>query len=160
MTPTATFDAGAPDPSAGAGGGRLGLGVRRAPDELAPARAPLREALLRTGEPYGISEMNPATSRGTIPPTRWWMCRSPVVTLPGHHGTLGERISRALVRMNRNAPRNATKASSAGRDDVAQGSASPRLMLNSIAASTGGFFQSPRPGVQAAVSQAGNSRAV
>ncbi len=31
------------------------------------------------------------------------MCRPPsVVTLPGHHGTFGLRISRALVRMNRN----------------------------------------------------------
>src|SRR2546429_5769934 len=75
MTPTATFDAGAPDPSAGAGGGRLGLGVRRAPDELAPARAPLREALLRTGAlrlavaPVGprrgrLGQANPADKRG------------------------------------------------------------------------------------------------
>src|SRR6267154_2439121 len=73
------------------------------------------------------------------------MCRSPLETLPGHHGTLGDRISRALVRMNRNAPRNATNASSAGRDDAAHGSASPRLILNSTAASTGRFFQGLQP---------------
>src|SRR4030081_1100556 len=72
------------------------------------------------------------------------MCRSPLVTLPGHHGTLGERIRRALVRMKRNAPRNAANASSAGREDAAHGSASPTLISNLSAASTGGFFQAPQ----------------
>src|SRR2546423_4396650 len=95
----------------------------------------------RHGGSIGVSEMNPPTSMSTMPHTRWWMCRSPLVTLPGHHGTLGERISRALVRMKRNAPRNATNASSAGRDEAAQGSPSPREISKLIAASTGRFFQ-------------------
>ena len=42
-----------------------------------------------------------------MPHTRWWRWSPPsVVTLPGHHGTFGLRISRALVRMNRNDSRN------------------------------------------------------
>src|SRR5690349_1168817 len=97
--------------------------------------------IARPGESTGLREMNPATSMSTMPQTRWWMCRSPVVTLPGHHGTLGERISRALVRMKRKAPRNATNASSAGRDEGAQGFASPREISKWIAASTPRFFQ-------------------
>src|SRR3954447_15664880 len=51
-------------------------------------------------------------SMRTIPNTRWWRWSPPsVVTLPGHHGTFGLRISRALVRMNRNAIRNAANTS-------------------------------------------------
>src|SRR5437764_12093222 len=52
----------------------------------------------------------PPISIRTIPKTMWWMWRPPsVVTLPGHHGTLGLRIRRALVRMNRKETRNAAK---------------------------------------------------
>src|SRR2546430_8691236 len=98
----------------------------------------------RHGESVTTNETKPATSMSTIHHARWWMCRSPLVTLPGHHGTLGERISRALVRMNRNAPRKATKASSAGRDDADQGLASPREISKWIAAGTGRFFQAAR----------------
>ena len=50
-----------------------------------------------------------AISISAIPNTRWWMWSPPVVTLPGHHGTLGLRINRVLVRMNRNEPRKPTK---------------------------------------------------
>src|ERR1700678_2609582 len=43
-----------------------------------------------------------------MPHTRWCRCRPlSVVTLPGHQLTRGLRIRRALVRMNRNAARNA-----------------------------------------------------
>jgi hypothetical protein len=38
-----------------------------------------------------------------------------VVTLPGHHGTFGLRISRALVRMNRNVMRRATSSANPAR---------------------------------------------
>src|SRR2546421_8924894 len=62
------------------------------------------------------------------------MCRSPVVTLPGHHGTLGERMRRALVRMKRKEIRKATNATRAGRVLADNGSASPREMLRLMAA--------------------------
>ena len=41
------------------------------------------------------------------------MCRSPDVTLPGHHGTFGLRMSRALVRMKMNEPRKPASSQSA-----------------------------------------------
>ena len=51
-----------------------------------------------------------------MPHTRWCRCTPPLVlTLPGHHGTRGLRPSRALVRMNRNAPRNAANATNPAR---------------------------------------------
>ena len=71
------------------------------------------------------------------------MCRSPLDTLPGHHGTFGERISRALVRMNRNATRNATKASSAGRDEAPQGSPLVEMVMWNVA-KTGRLCQAAR----------------
>src|SRR5258705_10022285 len=110
----------------------------------------------RHGESIGVSEMKPARSMSTIPHTRWWMCRSPLDTLPGHHGTLGDRISRALVRMNRDAPRNATNASSAGRDDASHGLASPRLIWSWTAAVTGRFSQGPQR--RAGVRRSGGAR--
>src|SRR5438093_4111420 len=52
----------------------------------------------------------PPISIRTIPKTMWWMWRPPsVVTLPGHQGTRGLRIRRALVRMNRKETRKAAK---------------------------------------------------
>jgi hypothetical protein len=56
---------------------------------------------------------NPAISTRQMPQTRWWMCRSPLSTFPGHHVTFGLRISRALVRMNRNVMRNAVSTRNA-----------------------------------------------
>ena len=41
-----------------------------------------------------------------------------VVTLPGHHGTFGLRIKRALVRMNKNETRNAPSRMNPSRCDV------------------------------------------
>jgi hypothetical protein len=53
----------------------------------------------------------PVSISSTIPHTRWCRCSPPlVVTLPGHHVTFGLRISRALVRMNRNEIRNAASS--------------------------------------------------
>ncbi len=42
----------------------------------------------------------PAIIIVTIPKTRWWRWTPlSLTTLPGHHGTLGLRISRVLMRM-------------------------------------------------------------
>jgi hypothetical protein len=60
----------------------------------------------------------PTRSTTTIPQTRWWMWRPPATfTLPGHQGTLGLRIRRALVRMKAKEPRNParTRSPRAGR---------------------------------------------
>ena len=52
---------------------------------------------------FTANPRKPDSRISTIPHTRWCRCRpDSVVTLPGHHGTRGLRISRALVRMNRN----------------------------------------------------------
>ena len=52
----------------------------------------------------------PAIIIVTIPKTRWWTWTPLSVTmLPGHHGTLGLRISRVLMRMNANEPTNPSK---------------------------------------------------
>src|SRR5436190_19219609 len=52
----------------------------------------------------------PPISIITIPKTMWWMWSPPsVVTLPGHQGTRGLRIRRALVRMKRKETRKAAK---------------------------------------------------
>src|SRR3954471_996275 len=54
----------------------------------------------------------PPISIRTMPNTRWWRCNPPsVVTLPGHHGTFGLRMRRALVRMKRKEMRKAAKSS-------------------------------------------------
>ena len=58
----------------------------------------------------------PLVRMSTMPHTRWCRCSPPLVlTLPGHHGTRGLRMSRALVRMNRNDARNAASATNPAR---------------------------------------------
>ena len=69
---------------------------------------------------------NPAASSSTIPKTRWCTCRPPSVSmLPGHHGTFGLRISRALVRMNRNDASSAPRTISPARVEAASRNPSP-----------------------------------
>jgi hypothetical protein len=70
---------------------------------VSPAPMPKPAAKISSQGLGGCSaRANPVASSSTIPKTRWCTCSPPsVLMLPGHHGTFGLRIKRALVRMNR-----------------------------------------------------------
>src|SRR5205814_450171 len=74
----------------------------------APIPNPTAKISIHGSPGWRANSRNPQSIKRMTPNTRWWTWRSPLVTLPGHHGTFGLRIRRALVRMKRNARRNET----------------------------------------------------